>query len=441
MRIVLKYLFAFAISLLALSSADAQYTVEANIILSPPYPTNFDAYIDYLEEGIIEINNLESFPQEVIFDIDFFETSGLLSVSTDGAHMETITLEPGVNILSPIDIQNTFSGLTEENFITSGLNQEQLNNIQLNRQLPEGTYQICLRAFDLNNQQISDPALGCVEFNVIFAERPIITSPFEGEETDTSGFLLVTWDHNINNPIILDRLDYTLKIIDLTEQEIQNIQLAMLDPGLSPDYEEDLGNQNTVNLLNDVDLPLIVGHQYAMRVTAIDPDEGLGFQFGGHSEIVTFWYGLEGNVGGGADLPIPEITSPTNGDAIDITEMEDLVIEGAFAHNVNASIVDDIKYTLRIIDITDNNVDEVDAEDFTEGSYDLFYEGNIEGGAFKIESTISDSIVANHEYALLLTAASDDGSVSFEDNGNSEIVSITLDYRSIYLGHTKSMIR
>jgi len=374
-----------------------------------------DAYVDYLEEGIIEINNLKDEPQEVYFDILLEETSGKFSVSTDGILGEVMTVQPGVNILSPSDIQSVFGGLTEENFSTAGLSQAEKDAIMLNRQMPEGSYRICIQAFDELGTRLSDPSMGCVEFDVFFAERPIITSPFDGEESDTSGFLFITWDHTINSPGVVDRLEYAVKIIDITEQEVSNVQLAMLDPGISPDYEEEFGNQFNVNLLHDVDMPLIIGHQYAVRVTASDPDEGLGFQFGGHSEIVVFRYGLELEEEEEEEeeiemLAAPVLVSPESGYLAD--DADTLSISLSWTHDIDDTLATLLTYEFKVIDLDTQKVTSISLEDFEDDNYDYLWNDGIVAKDTTLKNDIGTALVKDHKYAVAIKVSSEDDRIT-----------------------------
>ena len=348
------------LSLLSLCKLQSQdYFIETNLLLAPPYPSNLDAYIDYLEEGIIEVNNFNNTPEEVFFSVLFEETSGLISINTNGVLGESVLLQPGVNIFTPEDIETVFGGLTEENLVINGLSPEEQNAILLNRQMPEGNYRICITAFDETGTAISDPSQACVEFDIFFAERPIINSPIEGEEMDTMGFVFVTWDHIVNSPQIASRLEYTLKLIDVTEEAITNIELAMLDPAVPTIYEEELGNSFTANLLADVDVILETGHQYAVRVTASDPDESLGFQYGGHSEIVLFTYGAmeieeeeeEEEDGNGIEvLAAPILITPESG-FISMPE-DPLAIPVEWSHEVEDDALKPLlEYTIKVIDM------------------------------------------------------------------------------------------
>ncbi len=417
-------ILTIVLGLLSFCKVQAQdFYIESNLLLAPPYPSNLDAYIDYLEEGIIEVTNLNNTPEEVFFSVRFEETSGLISVNTNGILGESIVLQPGVNIFTPADIETVFGGLTEENLVVNGLSQAEQNAILLNRQMPEGNYRICISAFDEFGTAISDPSQGCFDFEIFFAERPIINSPIEGEMVDTLGFLFVNWDHIVNSPQIASRLEYTLKLIDVTEEAINNIELSMLDPAVPTIYEEELGNTFSANLLDDVDVILEAGHQYAARVTASDPDESLGFQYGGHSEIVLFTYGEENVEVFGDLLPSPEITSPEDEDQLELDDPALVAFEVEWEHDTD-NVKGNLSYSARLLDLTDRDIDSVTAEIMLSDTTEFIWEEDDFQRIIQFEFEEDElELVSGNDYAIMISVESDDPDDVFENEGHSEIVS------------------
>ncbi len=409
----------------SLSSLNGQYTIESNILLAPPYPTNLDAYIDYLEEGIIEVNNLKNEPQEVFFSGVFEETSGLISVNTNGILSESITMQPGINLFTPLDIESVFGGLTQDNLIINGLSQAEQNAILLNRQMPEGNYRICIQAFDELGIPISNPTQGCFDFDIYFAERPIILSPIEGELVDTLGFLLVNWDHVVNSPGISERLEYTLKIIDLTEEAIQNVELSMLDPAVPPAYEEELGNTYSANLQDDIDIFFEKGHQYAMRVTASDPDQSLGFQFGGHSEIVVFTYGELSINGENKLLAAPEIIDPEDEAEMELENPVTIAFDIEWDHDTDG-VSGNLTYAAKMVDMSAEEIENISLSIMLDENTEFIWDDENFQKIIQIEADDDLELVKGNSYAIMVSVESDDPSDQFENDGHSEIITFVL---------------
>lgn len=393
------------------------YPIEINLILSPPFPTNLDAYEAYLEQGIIQLTNTTGTAIEAFFQASFEEESGRVSVGTDGILGEPITINPGTTILTPMETQDLFAGVSNDNITINGLSSAEQQAILISRQIPEGNYRICLTAFDINGQPLSDPDKNaCTELDITFPERPIIDIPQNEDEVLNSGFVNITWSHYLQDPQVLARTEYILKIIDLTEQSIENVELAFLDPAISPEYEEEQGNIKTAFLQDDVELPLITGHQYACRVTAFDPNEETSYQFAGHSEIVTFTYGLEG-VGG--EIDGPSIISPGEGDYLE----NQSGIALSWEHEIeDEDIENDTEYNLRVIDMDALKLTSVGQDDFFDDQ-EFIWDIPISATDTTLLGDADHTIVKDHQYAMAIIASRiNDERVEFANDGYSNIV-------------------
>lgn len=85
------------------------YPIEVTISVLPPYPANLDAYVDYLEQNLVQITNSTNQAMDVYFEASFQETFGRVSVKSNGLLGPAIRVEPGINLLSPGDIQDLFA--------------------------------------------------------------------------------------------------------------------------------------------------------------------------------------------------------------------------------------------------------------------------------------------------------------------------------------------
>ncbi len=362
MKTTLQGLFIILLISFSTSLWTQTFDVDVNIALTPPYPSNLDAYADFLEQGIFEITNNSNSTVDAYFDVLIEETSGKIRIDSEGALNTPVPLEPGLNILTPSDIQEIFAGTTEDNFSTVGLSQAERDAIILNRQMPEGEYRICIFALDEMGNPLSNPNPdGCAIFDVLYAERPVIIDPFDGDVLiDTTGNILITWDHNLNSIDATNRTEYIVKIIDITEQSIgiEEVDLAMLNPSVSPEYEENVGNISSISLLNDFDFPMIIGHQYALRVSAEDPDGQISYQYGGHSEVHVFQYGIftpETNF-----WDPPRITSPSHNSTLVAAG----TVEIKWEQNLDfltALDQEDAYYEFQLLDVTGKNEEQINA--------------------------------------------------------------------------------
>ncbi|MEZ5049601.1 MAG: carboxypeptidase regulatory-like domain-containing protein [Saprospiraceae bacterium] len=402
------------------------YPLEIQVNLPAPYPSNLDAYADYLEYGVFQVTNTNPNSVEAYFSFLIKENSGLITISSNGILSTPVEISSGVNILTPSQVQGIFTGFTEDNLNTAGLSQAQRDAILLNRQLPEGSYTICITAFDAVGNPLSDPdgMNTCQYFDIYYAERPIILNPIENESfLDTDPIILFNWDQVIYDPTALGRIEYILKIIDITEQEIKNPTQAMLDPGVLPDYEQNIGTIFTMALQNTIDINFISGHQYAARVTSIDPDNLLAFKEGGHSEVVVFEIDEE------KIEPIianaPKITNPKNNDMVESNNGVQISFEHDFLEYSN-SVLQNLPYQITIQDVSNINQNQI-AQSFTNNAQ-AFYQNDINYVGEFIKLSTEAPFKIGHRYAAQITLKDTSMILSpntIENEGKSNIVVFT----------------
>ena len=145
----IKKIVALAVLVLTswFSATSQTYPVQVNLNLSSPYPTNYDAYVDHLSNGFVQLNNTGLNPLEVFLKLKFVENSGRVSISSPLNLTQGLLLTPGINILSTQDVEDIFSNVTENDFYTAGLNADQRQATIVNKQLPEGSNTLCLFAY------------------------------------------------------------------------------------------------------------------------------------------------------------------------------------------------------------------------------------------------------------------------------------------------------
>jgi len=431
-RVNLKsLLLLFSIVICGYSSWAQQFPISTNILVSPPYPTNLDAYVDMLNEGVVSVENTSSQTLDVFFDVSIEAANGKLKAASNGILPTSIAIAPGVTVLSPSDIEDLFSGIGESDFTTTGLSQAEQEAFLLSRQIPEGEYKLCMRGFDANGTPLSDPAIDpCTYFDVSFAERPVILSPFDGDEVEPTEFVNLTWMHAVNGTAG-NNLDYIVKIIDLTEQEIVNVQDAMLNNGVSPEYEENVGMVKFLALQNNFDLPFVVGHRYAVRVTAEDPSGSLAFQYGGHSEIVVFTY--KSAFGDEKDeptafLPSPQFEVPETG----FIKMGDgpLAFPVTWVHELeeedSTALTKTLTYTLKVVDMDTLKITNITNQDFADDTYEYLWNREVTENDMVLMGDSAHPLVRGHKYAFSIQVESEDERVVWENDGFSDMVQVEI---------------
>ncbi len=416
------------VSIYLLSASNLQgQALEIQITMSPPFPTNLDAYVDRLEDGVFVVRNTTNAPVEAFFEASLIERNGLLSITTNGVLSQSIIIGAQETlILSPMEVQDIFSGLKESNFVNTGLSREQLNNIYLSRQMPEGSYELCVKAFDANQNLLSDPSLGCASFEVLYPERPIIEMPFNEDFVEPMGSVNIIWSHVLNSADASLRTEYIVKIIDLTEEEITNPIEAMVSPNISAETEIEAGQSLSYTLFDDTAMPLVEGHSYALRVTAVDPEGFIFYQFGGHSEVITFTY----------QNPIPpepvitQLDAPIiiNPKVNEVTEAKGIKVDWsqAFDKLNDKNLVSSFEYNLRILDVTSIKNNKI-GKLMVDPNTNFLYNETKRGFTEYIQLSRAVPLVVGNRYSAMVVFKSDSLLPSgFEvSNPNSKIVTFT----------------
>lgn len=172
-----------------------------------------------------------------------------------------------------------------------------VSQVQNTRQLPAGSYNLCLEARSIyTDQLISAPgANNCIGFNIEYRNPPIIQSP---ENNSWIGYsdqneIQVIWSHDIPRPGVIF---YNLEIVRIPNLETANEFLNQGSPHqLFESFERILLEENIpdwrFNTLDaDVMPNLSEGDILAVRVTAVS--ESVVFRNLGRSDINVFVYGV-----------------------------------------------------------------------------------------------------------------------------------------------------
>lgn len=269
------------------SKLSAQLSV--NTVISPPYPTDVDYYLDDLSNLYVSIINTDlsrSFTYRLSAEITGpGGISGRVNYQGD-----YFTINPGQSTFFN-GLQLRDLGMQSEDIrYSSSLTPQQERAILLNRVLPEGNYTICIFAYDQDDNLISSPSEGCADFYIQYLERPEIIIPQDGAYVD--GVLNVMWFQDVSalQPADRMRLQYRLNIVDDTQNELYLYieELYNLNVTGIMSFETSI---QTLTLQNGVDLNLLRGHRYIAWVTTIDPEGRIIIADRGNSPIIRFNYG------------------------------------------------------------------------------------------------------------------------------------------------------
>ncbi|RDK87349.1 hypothetical protein [Marinirhabdus gelatinilytica] len=266
----------------------AQNDIQVITQVLPPYSPYFSDYVSYENRLVIQFNNTTSVPKEIRLTATIIGDNGVSMVLAPSFVPPSPILVPplGMTRLTGIQLQDYWninawqvSGVTASEII-------------IGNGLPEGNYELCIRALDFaTGQPLSLPApSGCSFFNINSIEPPIILQPMCGEIVNTGApqNLLFSWSIPAGaNP---SQIEYELVIMEVFNNMDPN-QL-FLSSGTPPFFQKII----PVNVYNYTlaDPPLEKGRTYAFRVTALNKPGNprpLNFRNGGSSEVCTFIYG------------------------------------------------------------------------------------------------------------------------------------------------------
>ncbi|MEM1356629.1 MAG: hypothetical protein AAGF89_00415, partial [Bacteroidota bacterium] len=287
--------------------------INVDVLIIPPYSTRLSSYTDLADNNslVISLEN-PGLQQRELYLLANIERNGapFAEMSPDFIPATPIILAPGeIRDFTGMDIMDL--NLNFERSDLTGLSPAQIDRIIADDAMPEGDYRICLRAFDFNTRTpISlngQPSYCSESFCIAQGSRPVIQRPTESEVIDPDLFPTVPfeWTEPTITCGVYD-VRYRLKLVDMTEQLIETAldAEAMLNSGVSVLFEEeDLFIPNYEYGLDPIDPELIVGHRYALRITAYELNDLLYFENDGHSLVHTFQYGEPD--GGGADCADP----------------------------------------------------------------------------------------------------------------------------------------
>ncbi|WP_375446804.1 carboxypeptidase-like regulatory domain-containing protein [uncultured Fibrella sp.] len=286
----LRILCAFVVGLFAPFALKAQNDVQINISVLPPYSAYIQDYAGAGKQVQIFVRNATANRLNVRLQGSVTGDNGVqIQTVSNYRPPVPLTLEPFQNrLLTYADL----SGL----FDLSQLDVQGLDRANLYKglPLPEGSYQLCIRAFDNATSRPLSPEnpLGCSPpFPIKAVEPPILIAPFCDSDVQplTPQNIVFTWTPPIGvSPAMVD---YTLRIVELP--------LATSDPNVFIDAVvlpksgiEVKGLKTSTFLYSVVQPQLIPGKKYAWRVQARDISGKTNFLNDGKSPVCSFQYGV-----------------------------------------------------------------------------------------------------------------------------------------------------
>lgn len=275
-----------------------QGSITVNTSVIPPFDADFLQYFDK-----VHIMLMSSQLNNIYLHLTLKGNNGIeIHTSPDYVPPDLIQLQPNIPLtLSGMDLWAYFN---PDNLVFSGILRQ---DIEFNG-LPEGTYRICVQAYNQQGEPISgnDP-LGCSNsFSIQLLQPPVIISPQCGKNIKADGSpLIFSWTLSPGAP---PGTPYTLRIVEMTDPDVPPGDALLT--ATTPDFFETTVMGNSF-LYGPAQPVLEKGKKYAFEVIAgtevlninnsLDFDASkLHFKNKGRSEPCYFNYGEMPNVSGNA---------------------------------------------------------------------------------------------------------------------------------------------
>lgn len=300
LRILLRFfllLFFFIRTFFLMAQIHA---VEIQVTVMPPYSPYFSDYISYQNHTLLTLSTTSTFPLQIALDAEVKGDNGIQVMTNPTAVHQMVQLSSqnspmvltGAQLAQIFDPPSfTYQNITQQEIIQNGT-------------LPEGNYQICVRATDFVTHAMLGEQ-GCSNFfSVSYVQPPIITNPVCGthiQQTVPQG-IIFNWTPAVGSQA---QVNYSFKLAEVPNS-VPNIN-DVLNLNYFP-YLFYIDNLIAPTLFyGPGDPQLEPGKHYVVRVQAYDPANLTMIQSNGFSAPCDFFYDVLPN-------PIP------TGDTIPVTE-------------------------------------------------------------------------------------------------------------------------
>lgn len=290
-KIILRK-FSFQLILFAIPAFAFGQLVNVNVVVTPPYSSNYSTYENLANHVIITLTGTAR-------DMTVYLTGELISTQSDNSISTGPDYNPaGATFLLPARqtkvIINDISKmlfLNRRNVIHSGIDEQQWAQILRTDKLPEGQYRLCINV--KTNSVTGSETIGraCADFSVTYAQSPVITMPQSGQELNPAQpNTIFSWTPPAGNTIGA-AVAYDLYVVKVLPGQNPNdaINAALNYKANNPLIKTNLtGNQYVTQ---PYDLKIDSNTLYAVQVIAHDLNKKVGFLNNGRSEVITFTKG------------------------------------------------------------------------------------------------------------------------------------------------------
>ena len=288
---------ALFVATFAVGPAMAQtFPLQIQVSVMPPYSAYLQDYPGTGQQVRIFVINTSRSTYQVRLTGQLTGDNGIeIRTSSGYRPPRPLTVPPGQTLLSRNDLEGLFD-----------LNQIEVTGIDKNLlargfPLPDGTYQLCVRAFNETATNTAAVAfgqplsaefpIGCSAPIVVRAvEPPILIAPgCDADVTATTPQAIVfTWTPPAG--VSPASVEYVLRLVELPQVDVD--PNVFIDAVALPRSGVEVRNLRTSTFLyGPTQPPLVVGKRYAWRVQAVDRSGKLNFLNDGKAPVCSFTYG------------------------------------------------------------------------------------------------------------------------------------------------------
>ena len=260
--------------------------VQVSVTVTPPY----SGYLkDYVKDGsnvLISITNVSGQPQTLKLLSTLTGDNGVKLVVKDSyMPLAPVVLAPNeTKLITQNGLRAFNANLSEGDVQHQGISQAQ---VLQGGKLPEGVYQLCVRAMSFSPNPAALGNAGCGSFSVLFYDPPILMNPAKEAVINSQQPQLIPFSWSPSG--VGGKTKYSLRLVDLTTTGVFNANDAFLNDAIFPFFKQDGIATNAY--IYDMGKPkLTENHKYAVQIVASDPQGKLQYKNGGRSEVSTFTY-------------------------------------------------------------------------------------------------------------------------------------------------------
>ena len=269
--------------------AQGFYPVQSSVQLLPPYSTYLT---DYAQPGsekfrvILLQKDLSQASYQLRLRFSIILDGKTIMITSRSYNPPPFTLAPGIpTVISGADLADYLDSRYLD-FV--GYDRSQYEK---SKSLPEGSFQICVTAYDYHRQNVQVSNVGCSFYYLAKNEPPLINQPACGSrilKRDPQQTIFSWLPRNTASPNSASNTEYLFQLFERRVTTKNPNDIVQTQPPVFS-YTTDLPQL----IYGSAEPPLIENMQYVWRVQAIDKNGKDEFKNNGFSEVCTFTYGGE----------------------------------------------------------------------------------------------------------------------------------------------------